>query len=102
MTKEQYFDMCEALGSEPLEEEIPVDFGDLPLDIQEAYTVYAVLQDQWEPMSGSYIGKSYTGLGDILNIYGIEDKRTTLIIIELLDRYRRKAMAAQRANETPP
>ena len=31
MTKEQYFEMCEALGNEPAESEIPIEFDDFPL-----------------------------------------------------------------------
>jgi hypothetical protein len=103
MTKEQYLDMCEALGSEPIEEEIPVEFSDLPLDIQETYCIYAMMQDIWEPMSGSYIGKNYSGLSDILDIMEVDDKRTMLFLIEAIDRFRKKSIAAQRANnETPP
>ena len=94
--------MCEALGAEPIEEEIPVEFSDLPLDIQETYAIYGIIQDIWEPMSGSYIGKNYSGLSDILEIMGVEDKRTTLFLIEAIDRFRKKSIAAQRANNTTP
>ena len=30
MTKEAYFEMCEMLGSEPLESEIPLELDDFP------------------------------------------------------------------------
>ena len=100
MTKDQYFEMCEMLGSTPIEEEIPVEFGDLPLDIQEGYGVYAMLPDSWDYMSGSYIGKNYAGLGDILEILGVEDKLTVLNIIELLDRKRKKAMSMMQKQDS--
>ena len=35
MTKEMYFEMCEALGNDPVESEIPVELDDFPLEIQE-------------------------------------------------------------------
>jgi hypothetical protein len=39
MTKEQYFEMCEALGTEPDPLEIPIEFDDLHLEVQEAYSI---------------------------------------------------------------
>jgi hypothetical protein len=98
MTKDQYFEMCELLGSTPIESEIPVEFSDLPLDVQEAYSVYSMLPDSWDFMSGTYVGKNYAGLGDILEILGVEDKLTVLNIIELLDRKRSKAISINQAN----
>ena len=35
MTKEQYFEMCEMMGSEPVEDEIPVEFDDLYSEVGE-------------------------------------------------------------------
>ena len=102
MTKDHYFDMCEMLNSEPIEEEIPVELGDLPLDVQEAYDVYTMLQDSWEYMSGSYTGKNYTGLGDILDILEVEDKKTILQILEILDRKRTKAIKMLKAQNPEP
>lgn len=92
MTKEQYFEMCEMLGAEPKDSEIPVEFGDLPLDVQEAYHVYSHLKDTWNVMDGSYTGKDYAGILDVLEIMGIEDKRSIFSIIELLDRKRKEAI----------
>ena len=43
MTKQQYFDMCNQLGTEPLEHEIPVELDDLPLEVQQALLVYRLL-----------------------------------------------------------
>jgi len=92
MTKEQYFEMCEMLGTEPTESEIPVEFEDFPLEVQEALRIYNILQDNWDYMGGNYIGKNITGLRDILNIYEIskEDHRTIYELILLIDRLRAK------------
>lgn len=95
MTKEQYFEMCEMLGSQPLESEIPVELGDLPIEAQEAYRVYSLLNDNWEGMSGTYLGKNMAGLKDILDILGIEDKITTLSIIQLIDNARLQYIKTQ-------
>lgn len=82
--------MCEMLGSEPIESEIPIEYEDLPEDVQEAIIVYNMLQDNWDTMNGVYLGKVYAGINDILDIAQIEDKLTCFSIIQILDQIRAK------------
>ncbi len=88
MTKDQYFEMCQMLNSEPKEEEIPVEFEDLNSDVQYAITVYNMLQDNWDTMNGNYLGKNMVGLTDIFRIMEVDDYRTCFYIIGILDRVR--------------
>ena len=88
--------MCEALGSEPIESEIPVEFDDLLLDVQEALTIYGTLQDNWDTMSGAYLGKNFIGLTDILELYGIEDRKTTFSILRKIDNIRGDIIASKK------
>lgn len=85
MSKDTYFEMCEMLGSEPKEEEIPIEYNDLPDEVQEAIVVYNMLQDNWDTMNGQYLGKVLTGINDIFNIAGIDDKVTCFTILQILD-----------------
>lgn len=106
MTKDQYFEMCQALGTEPLDEEIPLEIEDFPQEVQQAITVYYRLRDEWDTMNGIYLGKSYTGLGEILDIFEVqkEDRRYFLEWISTLDAARSKAIEASRpkkADKTP-
>ena len=39
MTREQYLEMCEMLGNEPVESEIPIEFEDLALEVQDALRI---------------------------------------------------------------
>lgn len=95
MTKAAYFEMCEALGSEPLEEEIPVDYEDLLVDVQEALSMYHKLRDEWDTMNGVYLGKSYAGILDIFEIQGVpvEDRKMLYDLIGVIDAHRSKAIA---------
>jgi hypothetical protein len=102
MTKEQYFEMCEMLGSQPSEEEIPVEFEDFPLEVQEAYLLYNILSDNWDGMSGTYMGKDLSGIKDIMEIYGIEDARLTLQLINSIDSTRRTIINNKRATKSQP
>lgn len=81
MSAEQYFEMCEQMGWEPREEDIPVDASTLSLECQQALVVLNALPDKWEGMSGTWMGKDYAGLEAIFNIYEIESRRE---VFELL------------------
>ena len=92
MTKTQYFEMCEELGSEPVEEEIPVEYDDLPLEVQEALQLYNTLQDSWDYMGGNYIGKNLSYFGSILQMYQVplEDQSRLYELIVYIDQIRAK------------
>ena len=92
MSRDQYFEMCEMLGTEPEDSEIPVELDDMPLEVQEALQIYNNLQDNWDYMGGNYIGKNITGLRDILDLYEIprEDHKTTYELILIIDIIRAK------------
>lgn len=106
MTRDAYFEMCEALGSEPIEEEIPVEYTDLPSDIQIVLSIYNTLKDSWNGMSGTYMGKEHNGLIDILELYEIpkEERKHTLTYINAIDNIRSSIIAAKQAalKDRPP
>ena len=83
MTKDQYFELCETLGNEPIDEETPVDLDDLPELAQLAFSIYETLQDEWEYMNGNYVGKNLTNLFQVLDLYEIP-KEEYLVVYKLL------------------
>ena len=90
MTKEQYFEMCETLGSEPIESEIPVEFEDFPPEVQLGLSIYKQMRDEWEYMGGNYLGKNLNGIFELFEVYGVEaqDKRYYLELIHNIDSIR--------------
>lgn len=104
MTKDQYYDMCDALGTEPVEDEIPIDYEDLPIDVHQAYNIYNKLQDNWDSMSGVYIGKVYTGILDIMDMYEIDtvDRKTIFSLLQVIDRYRSELISQKKKSIKPP
>lgn len=98
MTKDQYFEMCEMLGSEPKDSEIPVEFQDFPDAVQQAFIVYNKLRDDWDTMNGVYMGKSYQGLQEIFEIYEIdrENRKMFLDWFTTIDGIRRKLYDAKK------
>lgn len=91
MSTEQYLLMCEQMGWEPKEEEMPLDPSELSIEVQQALLVLNSLPDIWEGMSGSWLGKNYNGLGTILDIYEIEDRKTVFELLKhaesILDKF---------------
>jgi len=101
MTKEQYLEMCEMLGTEPVDAEIPVDFTDFPELVQQILNIYNVLIDHWDGMSGVFFGKQLNGIFDIFKIYDLVgyEQLYALNIIKFLDSVRSKIYAEQREQQ---
>jgi len=84
MTRNKYFELCEQMGNEPLEEEIPPDWEDLPDIMVYAVNTFNMLGDRVYADIG-YTGKDYTNLSHYIELYEIEDKEYFLQIISWLD-----------------
>lgn len=103
MTKDVYFEMCEALGNEPIESEIPVDFEDFPLEVQQAFNAYKMLRDEWDTMSGSYLGKSLIGIKDILEATEIDvsEHKLVIMLIRIIDNVRSEEINNKKKMQEP-
>lgn len=77
--------MCEQLGQEPNVDEMPPELGSFPLEIQEAFVIHAMLPDKWDGASGSYFGKDWSPLNDLLDINDVQDKRTTCFFLKHIE-----------------
>ena len=90
MTKQQYFEMCEMLGNEPVDSEIPVEFDDFTIEVQQAFNVYRMLRDEWDTMNGNYLGKSLIGIKDVLEATEVEpsEQKFIIMLIRMIDNVR--------------
>jgi hypothetical protein len=85
MTKAQYLLMMEQLGNEPIPEEIPLEYGDFPILVQESMQIFSILPDVWDGMSGTYMGKNYSILPYLMDtIFEVSDKQQTMQIILII------------------
>lgn len=103
MTKDTYFEMCEMLGNEPIESEVPVEFDDFPLEVQQAFNAYRMLRDEWDTMSGTYLGKSLIGIKDILEATEIEpsEHKFIIMLIRIIDNVRSEEINNKKKTEQP-
>jgi hypothetical protein len=101
ITKDQYFEMCEALGTEPIDEEIPIDMTDFPQEVQNAFSLYYMLKDMWDSMGGGYLGKDTSTLFNYFDLYEIEkpDRFYLISIIQHID-YARSKVISNKLNAT--
>jgi hypothetical protein len=84
MTRERYFKMCEQLGQEPKENEIPPDIEDFPEVAIEAMNTFSNLGDRVYPEIG-YMGKDFTTLPYYIDMYEIKDTELFLEILTYLE-----------------
>jgi hypothetical protein len=103
MTKDQYYEMCDALGTEPVDSEIPVELDDFPLEVQQAFSVYRMLRDEWDSMSGIYLGKSLIGITEILQATEIDpiDNKFITMLVRLIDQIRAQEINSKKASQKP-
>lgn len=84
MTQERYFEMMEQLGQDPIEDEIPPSWEDFPEDVISAINVFNLLGDRVYPDIG-YIGKDYTNLPILTDVYGVNDTELLMDVLNFLD-----------------
>jgi len=73
------------MGVEPKEEDIPKDPSAFSLEAQQALVMLNALPDKWEGMSGTWLGKEYSGLLDIMDLYQIEDKKEVFELLKVCE-----------------
>jgi len=103
MTRDSYFELCEVMGTEPVQEEIPVEFDDFPLEIQQAFAVYRMLRDEWDTMNGLYLGKSLIGIKDVLEATEIEpdEQKFIIVLVRMIDNVRSNEINTKKLSEKP-
>lgn len=103
MTKEAYFEMCEALGNEPVESDIPVEFDDFPVEVQQALIAYRMLRDEWDSMNGIYLGKSLIGIQEVMEATEIdlEDRKFITMLVRTIDGIRIQEINNKQKTEKP-
>lgn len=84
MTADRYLTMCEQLGKEPKEDEIPPSWEDFPQTVLDAVNTFSSLGDRVYPEIG-FMGKDFTTLPLYIEMYDIEDIELYLEILTTLE-----------------
>ena len=73
------------MGQEPDPEKMPPDPADFPVEVQVAFFIFDLLEDRWEGMSGTYMGKNWTNLNTLFDLYEIPDRKVVFYIMKIYE-----------------
>lgn len=93
MTKDKYLEVQQQLGKEPDPERCPPGSEDLPEVVTQAIEIFNLLGDRLYPEIG-YVGKDYTNLPILMDLYDIDNPE---LLVEALSRL--DAHAIKRSQE---
>ena len=84
---EKYLKICEELGQEPDPNRMPMDFSEMPEQVQLAFFVYSYLPDRWDGTSGLYLGKDWSSVHEIFRVYEISDQKIVFALCKHIERF---------------
>ena len=85
MDVEKYLRICEQLGQVPDPAKMPLEVTAFPVEVQVAFFMFDLLSDNWDGMSGTYLGKNWAQCTQLFEIYGIDDPTTTIYFMKMYE-----------------
>lgn len=85
MDIEKYLLICEQLGQQPDPAKMPLDSADFPVEVQVAFFMFALLSDSWDGMSGTYLGKDWSPIESLFNIYEVEYRKSIFYFMKVYE-----------------
>lgn len=64
---------------------MPLTLEDFPPEVQVAFFIFSFLEDNWEGMSGSYLGKKWGNIEYLFNLHEVEDPKVILYIMKMYE-----------------
>lgn len=85
------------MGVQPDPEQFPIDPSlDFDMEAQQAYFLYSILPDKIDSMGGIWLGKDFSGLMDIMDIYSVRNKKDVMDYLVFMIQIARTAYAKER------
>ena len=82
MDVNKYLMLCEQLGQEPDPSKMPLEASAFPHEVQVAFFMFDLLSDKWDGMSGMYLGKDYSSINFLLDLYEVDDKKDVIYFLK--------------------
>ena len=82
---DKYLNICEQMGVEPSEESMPVSPEGFPYEVQLAITLYSFLNDRYEGMSGTFLGKDWTLWPYLMEQNKVQDEKEVLLFAKMYE-----------------
>jgi len=61
---------------------MPLETSSFPEEVQVAFFIYDFLPDRWEGMSGTYLGKDWSSVHFLLDLYEVENKKVVIYFMK--------------------
>lgn len=65
---------------------MPLDASSFPIEVQVAFFIFDLLSDNWEGMSGSYLGKDWSDASYLMDLYEVEDPKQVIYFAKTYER----------------
>ena len=62
---------------------MPLETSDFPSEVQVAFFIFGFLEDVWEGMSGSYIGKRWDNIEYLFKLYNVQEPKIILYMMKM-------------------
>lgn len=89
------------MGTQPKTEEIPLDISDFVTEVQKCIEIYFILPGQFEGMAGTYLGKNFSIIEFLFNLFEIEDKKQALYYLKKMDNVETDLINKKIKNQKP-
>lgn len=67
---------------------------------QQAFYLFTILPDKIDSMGGVWLGKDFSGIGDILDIYNVTEKREVFDYLVYMIQIAREGYAQERERQS--
>ena len=64
---------------------MPLDSSDFPEEVQVAFFVFSLLSDNWDGMSGTYLGKVWSNVDYIFKLYELDNPKTIFFFAKMYE-----------------
>ncbi len=64
---------------------MPLDSADFPVEVQVAFFIYGFLEDNWDGMTGTYLGKNWSTVEYFFNLYEIDEPKVILQFMKMYE-----------------
>ncbi len=64
---------------------MPLDSSDFPEEVQVAFFVFSLLSDNWDGMSGTYLGKVWSNIDYIFELYAIDNPKVIFFFMKMYE-----------------
>ena len=79
---ETHYKIAEQTGQAVDESNLPPTLNDYPYEVQCAFMIHDILPDKYDTNMGFHMGKDWSPINTLLELYEIEDKKITIYFLQ--------------------